>query len=451
MQLPEPWIAFAERLAPGLPPDWAAVGGLGLLVGAALGLLSGLLLGLGLSTFFAARGQRRLQDRFASLSNEALDRNSERLLALAGERLGSLEHANLQELAKREAAVDALVRPLRESLSRVDEKLQKVETEREGHYQSLTKHLELVATSHRDLEKQTRNLTHALRTPNVRGRWGELQLRRVVELAGMLAHCDFQEQVSIETDAEAPGHAEGKTSRARPDLIVRLPGDRLVVIDAKAPLQAYLAASEATDPAERDRLLDEHARHVRRHLDDLGARAYWSRLEQSPEFVVLFLPGEPFFASALARDPELIERGVDRKVLLAGPTTLIALLRAIAYGWQQEEMAKNAVIVSKLGRELFDRIHTLNERFQLLGKKLDGAVEAYNTAMGSFESRVQVSARRMAELGVAQSAELPSLPVVDRRARALQQRDEAPSGPENRTATSAESQGVEDIPNVASP
>jgi DNA recombination protein RmuC len=216
-------------------------------------------------------------------------------------------------------------------------------------------------------------------------------------------------------------------------LIVQLPGNRQVVIDAKAPLQAYLAASEATDPAERERFLDEHARHVRRHLDDLGARSYWSRLEQSPEFVVLFLPGEPFFASALARDPELIERGVDRKVLLAGPTTLIALLRAIAYGWQQEEMANNAVIVSKLGRELFDRIRTLNERFNLLGKKLDGAVEAYNTAMGSFESRVQVSARRMAELGVAQSVDLPSLAVLDRRARSLRDQEPDFDGDQERT------------------
>lgn len=418
MQLPEQWIAFTQELAPGIDPEIVSAG----LLGAVLGLGVGLLLGMALTAIFATRGQRRLQDRlqdrFAALSNEALDRNSERLLALAGERLGSLEHANVQELAKREAAVDALVRPLRESLARVDEKLQKVETEREGHYQSLTKHLELVATSHRDLEKQTRNLTQALHTPNVRGRWGELQLRRVVELAGMLAHCDFNEQVSIE--------GEDGASRARPDLVVQLPGNRQVVIDAKAPLQAYLAASEATDPAEREQFLDEHARHVRRHLDDLGARAYWSRLDQSPEFVVLFLPGEPFFAAALARDPELIERGVDRKVLLAGPTTLIALLRAIAYGWQQEEMAQNAVVVSRLGRELFDRIHTLNERFQNLGKKLDGAVDAYNSAMGSFESRVQVSARRMAELGVAQSAELPSLPVVDRRARALEGRKEEP-------------------------
>ena len=214
----------------------------------------------------------------------------------------------------------------------------------------------------------------------------------------MLEHCDFIEQPTLRSEN---GHA-------RPDLIVHLPGGRQVAIDAKAPLQAYLAASESEDEKESARLLKEHARHVRRHLDDLSTRAYWSRLDSSPEFVVLFLPGEPFFSAALQADPELIERGVDRRVLLAGPTTLIALLRAIAHGWQQEEMTKNAVLVSKLGRELFDRIVTLNGHFDQLGRKLDSAVGAYNTAMGSFESRVQVSARKMAELGVANPDELPA-------------------------------------------
>lgn len=371
------------------------------------GLFLGLFLGALVTALVTLRVSGRLRDRFQSLSSEALDRSSERFLALAGERLGSLERSNVEALAQREAAVDALVRPLRDSLARVDEKLQKVEIERQSHYRSLTKHLELVAKSHRELERQTQSLSQALHTPHVRGRWGELQLRRVVELAGMLEHCDFREQVTFESDG----------ARARPDLVVHLPGGRQVVIDAKAPLQAYLAASEATDESARARLLAEHARHVRRHLDDLSGRTYWSMLEASPEFVVLFLPGEPFFSAALAHDPELIERGVDHRVLLAGPTTLIALLRAVAYGWQQEEMAANAASVSKLGRELFDRILTLNERFSTLGRKLDGAVDAYNAALGSFETRVQVSARRMAELGVAPSSDLPEIDPVDRQAR----------------------------------
>jgi DNA recombination protein RmuC len=397
---------------PGTPFELFSIGAFGpigpeLVLAALLGLLLGGVLGALLTSLLHARTSRRLRDSFQTLSAEALDRSSERFLMLASERLGALERASSDELARREAAVDSLVRPLRESLSRVDEKLQRVEAERQGHYESLTKHLELVATSHRELERQTHQLTQALRTPNVRGRWGELQLRRVVELAGMLDHCDFREQVTLEDAA----------GRSRPDLVVHLPGGRQVVIDAKAPLQAYLEASEATDEDVRRGLLGDHARHVRRHLDALGARSYWSQLEASPEFVVLFLPGEPFFAAALSHDPELIERGVDRRVLIAGPTTLIALLRAISYGWQQERMAENATAVSKLGRELFERIRTLNERFGSLGRKLDGAVEAYNAAVGSFESRVQVSARRMAELGVARAEELSALSSIDRRVR----------------------------------
>jgi DNA recombination protein RmuC len=401
-------LAWAGN-ASSLSAEAVATGSVGLIAGILLGALLGGILGSVITAAVLSRNQRRMGDRFQALSSDALDRNSERFLTLAGERLGSLERSSSEALAQREAAVDALVRPLRESLARVDEKLQKVETERQGHYQSLTKHLELVATSHRELERQTRGLGQALRTPNVRGRWGELQLRRVVELAGMLDHCDFQEQVSF----------DGEAGRQRPDMIVHLPGGREIVIDAKAPLQAYLAASEAEDEATRTQYLDEHARHVRRHVDDLGKRKYWSQLDGSPEFVVLFLPGEPFFSAALAHDPELIERGVDSRVLLAGPTTLIALLRAVAYGWQQEAMAENAVQVSKLGRELFDRIVGLNERFGQLGKKLDGAVEAFNAAVGSLESRVHVSARRMAELGVAKSSALDRVPTLDRRTRNL--------------------------------
>ena len=393
----------------------------------ALALLIGLVLGAVLGSLVTARIQARLQlrlhDRFEALSALALDRTSERFLNLAGERLGSLERASDASLALREAAVEALVRPLHDSLARVDAKLQQVETQRQGHHQSLTQHLELVTKAQRQLEQETRNLSQALRTPNTRGRWGELQLRRVVELAGMLEHCDFVEQMTLTNSPGAtPGDgssraAGGDGGRGRPDLIVRLPGNRVVVIDAKTPLTAYLAASEATSDAERDEQLALHARHVRRHLEELAGRAYWSKLSGSPEFVVLFLPGEPFFSAALASDPELIEDGAARRVLLAGPTTLIALLRAIAHGWQQEEMAQNAAAVAQIGRELFDRLVALNDKFGTLGRKLDSAVEAYNQAIGSLESRVHVSARRMAELGVAQSVPLDELPAIDRRAR----------------------------------
>ena len=388
---------------PTLEPEASAL----VLAALAVGLFFGIVLGATLVGLVLTRTNRRMQDRFESVSTAALDRNNERFLSLAGERLGAMQASNVAALDQKEAAVESLVRPLRESLARVDEKLQAVETEREGHHRSLTKHLELLTTGHRQLTEQTQGLRQALHSPNARGRWGELQLRRVVELAGMLEHCDFVEQATL----------TGEESRGRPDLIVQLPGNRQIIIDAKAPLSSYLSASECGDEAERGKHLQAHARHVRRHVDDLGSRAYWAQLEGSPEFVVLFLPGEPFFSAALSEDPELIERGVDRRVLLAGPTTLIALLRAVAYGWQQEAMAENAVQVSRLGRELFERIVSLNERFGTLGKKLDGAVEAYNTAIGSLESRVHVSARRMADLGIAPNTSLDSVPPLDRRAR----------------------------------
>ena len=410
LALPESLSQSLSALVPALEGDAALIAGWALAIGLVVGLGLGALLGAGFVSLVLGRSQARLRDRFESLSNEALDRSSDRLLTLAGERLGAATQSNEQALERREAAVEALVRPLRESLDKVDEKLQRVETEREGHYRSLTSHLELVATNHRALASETQGLRQALGTPNVRGRWGELQLRRVCELAGMLPHCDFQEQVTL----------DDPDRRSRPDLVVRLPGGRSIVIDAKAPLQAYLAAAESQDDAERETLLAEHARHVRRHVDDLSGRAYWSRLEGSPEFVVLFLPGEPFFASALATDPELIERGVGKKVLLAGPTTLIALLRAVAYGWQQEAMAENALAVSKLGRELFERIVALNDRFSNLGRKLDGAVEAYNTAIGSLETRVHASARRMAELGIANAEDLGQTAPVEKATRRIE-------------------------------
>ncbi len=416
----------AEILPAALTPLFAPELALALL----LGLILGALLGAWLATRFHGRLQHVLHDRFEALSALALDRTSERFLHLAGERLGSLERASDASLAQREAAVEALVRPLRESLARVDAKLQQVETQRQGHHESLTRHLELVANANRLLEKETRNLGQALRSPNARGRWGELQLRRVVELAGMLEHCDFAVQSTLNggiggANGFADGLGDGAGGRGagqgasggRPDLIVRLPGGRSLAIDAKAPLVAYLAATEAPDDASRAAELAQHARHVRRHLEELASRSYWSKLAGSPEFVVLFLPGEPFFAAALESDPELIADGAERRVLIAGPTTLIALLRAIAHGWQQEEMAENAAAVARIGRELFDRLVALNEKFGSLGRKLDSAVDAYNQAIGSLESRVHVSARRMAELGVAQSVPLEALPAIEKRAR----------------------------------
>lgn len=423
-----PPAALDPALAAGEPTLLLLFAGL---LGLAVGLGLGALLGAWLGARLGGGREAQLHDRFEALSAQALDRSSERFLHLAGERMGALERASDAALAQREAAVDALVAPLKDALARVDAKLHHVEVQRQGHHESLSQQLGHVAQAHRLLERETRNLAQALRTPNARGRWGELQLRRVVELAGMLAHCDFLEQATVGgmTNAAGPvarpgsvaggaGGAETEGGRGRPDLIVRLPGNRCVAIDAKAPLAAYLEASEAASDAERDAALDQHARHVRRHLDELAGRAYWSKLPGSPEFVVLFLPGEPFFSAALARDPELIEDGATKKVLLAGPTTLIALLRAIAHGWQQEEMAQNAAEVARIGRELFDRLVALDEKFATVGRRLDSAVDAYNQAIGSLEARVHVSARRMAELGIAMNESLAAIPLIERRTRA---------------------------------
>ena len=352
--------------------------------------------------------ETKLREAFDALAARALQQNTDQFLRLAQERLANLQQEASGELSQRQEAIKGLVEPLQQRLSDLQTHLRQIETSRESAYGELRNQVQQLAATNRDLQKETGTLVSTLRQPQVKGRWGELTLRRAVELAGMSPHCDFVEQVSVDTD-------EG---RLRPDLVVRLPGGANVVVDAKVPLHGFLKVAAAQNDAERDTGLAEHARLVRTHVNQLSSKEYWKQFEPCPEFVVLFVPGESFFSAALEKDPELLEDAIASHVVLASPANLIAILRAVAYGWRQEQIAENAQQISDLGGELYYRVVKFLEHIDDVRSGLERTNQAFNSAVGSLEGRILPAARKLKEKG-GYTGEFPAVEPTETALRAL--------------------------------
>lgn len=353
--------------------------------------------------------KEKLIDAFKATASDTLVNSNREFLKLARENFDKILAEAKGDLGKRQEAIRGLVKPLSESLKQFDEHVRELEKSREGAYSGIEEQLKSLTESQQQLNRETGNLVNALRTPQIRGRWGELTMKRVVELAGMSEHCDFTEQLSVQSE----------DGRIKPDMIVHLPSDREIVVDAKVSLDAYLNALSAGNEEEKNSYLSNHARQIRTHMKKLGSKAYWNQLDKTPEFVVMFIPGESFFATAAHHDHSLIEDGMEMRVVLATPTTLIALLRAIAYGWNQKTLEVNALKIKDLGKDLYKRMRVLANHIAQIGKGLERANASYNDAVGSMESRVLPAARRFKELGVTGGDEITHLETLDTTPRNL--------------------------------
>ena len=353
-----------------------------------------------------ATTQQQMHESFKALSFEVMERSSKSFLELAQTHLSKFQEGAKADLEGRQKAIDATLTPLKEVMKQLDQQQRDMEKRREGAYAGLQVQIEQMMASDRELRHETSQLVASLRSPQIRGSWGQVHLRRVVELAGLVNQCDFYEQVTINGDAKI----------LRPDLVVRLPGERQIVVDAKTPLNSYLDASELQDETEKKKKLTDHAAALRKHIRDLSSKEYWKSFDLSPEYVVLFLPAEAFLSAALQADPSLIELGADQNVVIATPTTLIAILRAVAFGWKQESISKSAKEIARLGGELYDRLGIVCDHWGKVGKQLGSAVESYNQSVASIETRVLVTAKKLKELGGV-TKELPELPQIEKLTR----------------------------------
>lgn len=356
---------------------------------------------------------------FETLAGKSMEANSATFLRMAKEHLGQHQERARAEFGAREQAIEHLIRPIREALAKTEQQITQIEKERQQAFGGITAQLASMAASQQALQGETRNLVNALRRPEVRGRWGEITLRRVVELAGMVEYCDFYEQE----------HTTGPEGATRPDMIIRMPERRELVVDVKTPLDAYLTAIEAATDEERGIALERHARHMRDRVNALATKSYWSQFSQSPEFVILFVPGEQFLAAALDRDPHLQEDAFRKKVILTTPATLVGLLKVVAYGWRQLALAENAEKICELATDLHTRISKFTEHLSRLGQRLGSSVDAYNQAVGSLERQVLPGARKFTEMGIRPRKRIESLEPVDRQAREPQSlTDDAAAG-----------------------